>query len=119
MRRRTETPAGLMSIGGHRADEHFPDLRRPGSYCRAGRGLPDRRREIRHPGDILLLPAGFAAGTLTMVVNPDKIFGAAFPPLVSLAVAVVLFDGGLDLAARGWRAATAAWCAGCAAGAYR
>lgn len=30
-------------------------------------------------------------------MNPDKLFGAAFPPLVSLAVAIVLFDGGLDL----------------------
>ncbi len=32
-----------------------------------------------------------------MWVNPDKIFGAAFPPMVSLAVAIILFDGGLDL----------------------
>ena len=29
------------------------------------------------PAIILLLPAGFAAGALTTVVNPDKIFGAA------------------------------------------
>jgi len=49
------------------------------------------------PAIILLLPAGFAAGALTTVVNPDKIFGAAWPPLVSLAVAIILFDGGLDL----------------------
>ena len=53
------------------------------------------------PAIILLLPAGFAAGALTTVVNPDKIFGAAFPPLVSLAVAIILFDGGLDLAIKG------------------
>lgn len=51
------------------------------------------------PAIILLLPAGFAAGTVTTVVNPDRIFGAAFPPLVSLAVAIILFDGGLDLTA--------------------
>jgi NhaP-type Na+/H+ or K+/H+ antiporter len=56
---------------------------------------------IRIPGIILLLPVGFAAGALTTVVNPDKIFGAAFPPLVSLAVAIILFDGGLDLVAAG------------------
>lgn len=30
-------------------------------------------------------------------MNPDKLFGAAFQPLVSIAVAIVLFDGGLDL----------------------
>ena len=50
---------------------------------------------------IILLPAGFAAGAWTTVVNPDKIFGAAFSPLVSLAVAIILFDGGLDLAIKG------------------
>lgn len=38
------------------------------------------------PAIILLLPVGFAAGALTTVINPDKLFGAAFPPLVSLAV---------------------------------
>ena len=53
------------------------------------------------PAIILLLPAGFAAGALTTVVNPDKIFGAALPPLVSLAVAIILFDGGLDLVTTG------------------
>ncbi len=51
----------------------------------------------RIPAIILLLPVGFAAGALIPAVNPDKLFGAAFPPLVSLAVAIVLFDGGLDL----------------------
>jgi NhaP-type Na+/H+ or K+/H+ antiporter len=53
------------------------------------------------PAIILLLPVGFAAGALTSVVNPDEIFGAAFPPLVSLAVAIILFDGGLDLVRTG------------------
>ena len=56
---------------------------------------------LRIPAIILLLPAGFAAGAWTTVVNPDKIFGAAFSPLVGLAVAIILFDGGLDLAVKG------------------
>ncbi len=30
-------------------------------------------------------------------MDPDKLLGVAFEPLVSLAVAVILFDGGLDL----------------------
>jgi NhaP-type Na+/H+ or K+/H+ antiporter len=51
----------------------------------------------RIPAIILLLPVGFAAGVWVPAVNPDKLFGAAFPPLVSIAVAIVLFDGGLDL----------------------
>jgi NhaP-type Na+/H+ or K+/H+ antiporter len=56
---------------------------------------------FRIPAIILLLPVGFAAGALTTVVNPDKIFGAAFSPMVSLAVAIILFDGGLDLVTGG------------------
>jgi NhaP-type Na+/H+ or K+/H+ antiporter len=51
------------------------------------------------PGILLLLPVGFAAGSLISVVDPPKIFGAAYSPLVSLAVAIILFDGGLDLVA--------------------
>jgi hypothetical protein len=42
------------------------------------------------PAIIVLLPVGFAAGALIPEVNPDKIFGAAFPPLA--ANAEVLFD---------------------------
>lgn len=49
------------------------------------------------PGIILLLPVGFAAGALTVTVNPDQLFGSAFSPMVGLAVALILFDGGLDL----------------------
>ena len=52
------------------------------------------------PAIILLLPIGFAAGNLITAVDPEKIFGAAFTPLVSIAVAIILFDGGLDLVAR-------------------
>ncbi len=52
------------------------------------------------PAIIVLLPVGFSAGALVPSVNPDKLFGAAFEPLVSLAVAVILFDGGLDLVLR-------------------
>ena len=59
--------------------------------------------QLRITAIILLLPVGFAAGALTTVVNPDKIFGAAFSPLVSLAVALILFDGGLDLESKGLR----------------
>jgi NhaP-type Na+/H+ or K+/H+ antiporter len=49
------------------------------------------------PAITLLLPVGFAAGNLIPAVDPEKIFGAAFVPLVSIAVAIILFDGGLDL----------------------
>jgi NhaP-type Na+/H+ or K+/H+ antiporter len=52
---------------------------------------------LRIPALIVLLPVGFAAGALTEVVNPDRLLGPLFGPLVSLAVAVILFDSGLGL----------------------
>jgi NhaP-type Na+/H+ or K+/H+ antiporter len=52
---------------------------------------------LRIPALIILLPAGFIAGALTTDVNPDRLLGAAFQPLVSLAVAVILYDSGVAL----------------------
>jgi NhaP-type Na+/H+ or K+/H+ antiporter len=52
---------------------------------------------LRIPAIILLLPAGFLAGAATTTVDPDKIFGSSFSPLVSVAVAIILFDGGQEL----------------------
>jgi NhaP-type Na+/H+ or K+/H+ antiporter len=52
---------------------------------------------LRIPALIILLPAGFIAGALTTDVNPQRLLGAAFQPLVSLAVAVILYDAGLAL----------------------
>jgi NhaP-type Na+/H+ or K+/H+ antiporter len=52
---------------------------------------------LRIPALIILLPAGFTAGALTTSVNPERLLGAAFQPLVSLAVAVILYDSGLAL----------------------
>jgi len=49
------------------------------------------------PALIILLPAGFTAGALTTDVNPQQLLGPAFQPLVSLAVAVILYDAGLGL----------------------
>ncbi|MFF2403608.1 cation:proton antiporter [Streptomyces goshikiensis] len=61
---------------------------------------------LRIPAILLLLPAGFIAGVLTDDVNPEKLLGAAFSPLVSLAVAVILFDAGLGLDTRRLRGHT-------------
>lgn len=55
---------------------------------------------LRVPALLVLLPVGFAAGALTSDVNPGKLLGPAFEPLVSLAVAVVLYDAGLGLELR-------------------
>ena len=55
---------------------------------------------LRVPAIVVLLPTGFAAGALVPSMNPEKLLDEAFSPLVSLAVAVILFDGGLDLVLR-------------------
>lgn len=52
---------------------------------------------VRVPALIILLPAGFVAGALTDDVRPDRLLGAAFQSLVSLAVAVILYGSGLGL----------------------
>ncbi|MFF3325649.1 cation:proton antiporter [Streptomyces sp. NPDC002889] len=53
--------------------------------------------KLRVPALILLLPVGFAAGALTDVIHPDKLVGPDFSALVSLSVAVILYDAGLGL----------------------
>jgi NhaP-type Na+/H+ or K+/H+ antiporter len=52
---------------------------------------------LRVPAIVVLLPVGFVAGALTDDINPTNIVGSAFEPLVSLAVAVILFDSGVEL----------------------
>jgi NhaP-type Na+/H+ or K+/H+ antiporter len=52
---------------------------------------------LRLPAIVILLPVGFVAGTITSTINPNELFGTTFSPMVSLAVAVILFEGGLDL----------------------
>jgi NhaP-type Na+/H+ or K+/H+ antiporter len=54
-------------------------------------------RWLRIPALIILLPVGFIAGWATDDINPNNLFGASFQPLVSLAVAVILYDAGLGL----------------------
>jgi NhaP-type Na+/H+ or K+/H+ antiporter len=58
------------------------------------------------PALIILLPAGFTAGALTTDVNPERLLGPSFEPLVSLLVAVILYDAGLDLDLRKLRGHT-------------
>ncbi|OKJ70034.1 cation:proton antiporter [Streptomyces sp. CB02460] len=54
-------------------------------------------RRLRVPALLVLLPAGFVAGALTDDIDPERLLGPAFSPLVSLAVAVILYDAGLGL----------------------
>ena len=59
---------------------------------------------LRLPSILLLLLFGFLAGPVTHVLNPDELFDELLLPLVSLSVAVILFEGGLTLNFRELRA---------------
>ena len=61
---------------------------------------------LKIPALIILLPAGFTARAITTDVNPQLLLGAAFQPLVSLAVAVILYDSGMSLDLRKLRGHT-------------
>ncbi len=51
----------------------------------------------RLPAIVLLMAAGFIAGPLTGVLDPVRDFGDLLRPLIALAVALILFEGGLSL----------------------
>lgn len=57
------------------------------------------------PSIILLLVSGLLLGPVLGVVDPDELLGDTLFPLVSLSVALILFEGGLDLPPRELRAA--------------
>ncbi len=52
---------------------------------------------LRIPALILLLPAGFVLGLAAPQFRADQILGPAFPVIVDLMVAVILFQGGMKL----------------------
>ncbi len=52
---------------------------------------------IRLPSIFFLLLAGFIAGPLLGFIHPDELLGDALFPIVSLSVAIILFEGGLSL----------------------
>ena len=52
---------------------------------------------VRVPALVLLLACGFALGPVFGVIDPDQLLGDLLQPLISVAVAIVLFEGGLTL----------------------
>jgi NhaP-type Na+/H+ or K+/H+ antiporter len=52
---------------------------------------------FRLPSILLLLIFGFLAGPITNLLDPDAYFGDLLFPIVSISVAVILFEGGLSL----------------------
>lgn len=53
--------------------------------------------KMRLPAILFLLIAGFIIGPVTHIFDPTAIFGDMLFPLISLAVAVILFEGSLTL----------------------
>lgn len=52
---------------------------------------------FRLPSILLLLLAGFIAGPIVGLVHPDELLGELLFPVVSISVAIILFEGGLTL----------------------
>ncbi len=52
---------------------------------------------LRLPSILLLLLAGFIAGPITGLLDPDVLLGDLLSPIVAIAVALILFEGGLSL----------------------
>lgn len=59
---------------------------------------------IRMPSILLLLIFGIVAGPVLGWIRPNELLGPLLYPVVSLAVAVILFEGGLSLSLKEFRA---------------
>ncbi len=53
--------------------------------------------KFRFPSILLLLIFGFIAGPVTGFIHPDSFFGKLLFPFISISVAIILFEGGLNL----------------------
>ncbi len=52
---------------------------------------------LQLPSILLLLLAGFIAGPITGLIDPDHLLGETLFPIVSISVGIILFEGGLTL----------------------
>ncbi|MDD5093666.1 MAG: sodium:proton antiporter [Dehalococcoidia bacterium] len=52
---------------------------------------------LRLPSILLMLIFGIFAGPVTGFIDPDEIFGDLLLPIISISVAIILFEGGLSL----------------------
>src|SRR5574340_402740 len=59
---------------------------------------------LRIPSILMLLVFGIVAGPVLGWIHPDELLGSLLYPVVSLAVALILFEGGLSLSVKEFRA---------------
>ncbi len=52
---------------------------------------------LRMPAIVLMLAAGLVVGPMTGLFDPARDLGPIYKPLISLAVAIILFEGGMSL----------------------
>lgn len=52
---------------------------------------------LQFPSILILLIVGFIAGPVTGFLDPDELLGRMLFPVISLSVAIILFEGGLSL----------------------
>lgn len=77
------------------------------------------------PAIVLMLVAGFLAGPILGLFDPEETFGSLLEPMIGIGVALILFEGGLSLSFRElqhsgsavWRLATIGVAVGWALGA--
>ena len=55
------------------------------------------------PAIVLMLAAGFLAGPILGIMDPEAAFGSMLEPMVGIGVALILFEGGLSLDFREFR----------------
>ena len=83
----------------------------------AGIGAQWLAWRVRIPSILPLLAVGLGVGPGLGWVGPEPLLGELLPPLVSMAVAVVLFEGGLTLdlhELKGTEPPCSGWCpSGC------
>ena len=63
----------------------------------AGVGAQWLAWRFKMPGIVLMLVAGLLLGPVTGIFIPERDIGELQHPMISLAVAVILFEGGLTL----------------------
>lgn len=52
---------------------------------------------LQLPSILFLLIMGYIAGPVTGIIKPDELFGNLLIPIISVSVAIILFEGGLAL----------------------
>ena len=76
---------------------HGPELLILGGIIFAGFACQWIAWRLRLPSILLLLLTGIVVGPLSGVLHPDDLFGDLLEPMVSLAVAIILYEGSLTL----------------------